>query len=138
MAEEVAAATSVQILPVTTGEEDKGTNSSQTKKKEEDARPKQVPFTDLFYFADAVDWVCIALGCLAGAATGVALPIFMLIFGQILDEIGKGKGSLSDAINQLAMAMAILAAIAFMVASFQVAFLSYTSARQTEKLRSTV
>lgn len=43
------------------------------------------------------------LGTLCGVATGVAMPIFMLIFGQILDEIGKAQGSLKDAINKLAM-----------------------------------
>ena len=47
-------------------------------------------------------------GTMAGIATGVAMPIFMLIFGQLLDEIGKGTGSLKDAINTMAMAMSIL------------------------------
>jgi len=32
------------------------------------------------------------------------------ILGQILDEIGKGQGSFQDAINKLAMAMAIIGA----------------------------
>lgn len=41
-------------------------------------------------------------------ATGIAMPIFMLIFGQLLDEIGKGTGSLNEAINKMAMAMSIL------------------------------
>lgn len=45
------------------------------------------------------------LGTLCGIATGVAMPIFMLIFGDILDEIGKGQGSFQDAINTLAMGM---------------------------------
>lgn len=43
------------------------------------------------------------LGTFCGIATGVAMPIFMLIFGDILDEIGKGQGSFQDAINTLAM-----------------------------------
>lgn len=51
------------------------------------------------------------LGTLCGIATGVCMPLFMLVFGAILDEIGKGEGSFQDAINQLAMAMAILGAL---------------------------
>jgi hypothetical protein len=51
------------------------------------------------------------LGTICGVATGVAMPCFMLLFGNIIDEIGKGQGSFQDAINKLAMAMAILGAL---------------------------
>jgi hypothetical protein len=46
------------------------------------------------------------LGSIMGAATGVAVPVFMLFFGSILDNIGKGKGSLQDGVNKMATAMA--------------------------------
>jgi len=69
-----------------------------------------VPSSDLFYFADGLDWLCMLLGTISACATGVAMPVFMLIFGSLLDEIGKGQGSFQDTINKLAMSMAALGA----------------------------
>jgi len=97
-----------------------------------------VPFSDLFYFADGLDWFCMFLGTLSACATGVAMPVFMIIFGSILDEIGTGQGSFKDTINQLALAMSALGAGTFLVSAFQVAFFAYASARQTERLRATL
>lgn len=97
-----------------------------------------VPYSDLFYFADGLDWLCMFLGTVSACATGVAMPVFMLIFGTLLDEIGKGQGSFQDTINKLAMSMAALGAGAFVVSAFQVAFFAFASARQTERLRATL
>jgi ATP-binding cassette subfamily B (MDR/TAP) protein 1 len=97
-----------------------------------------VPYSDLFYFADGLDWLCMFLGTVSACATGVAMPVFMLIFGSLLDEIGKGQGSFQDTINKLAMSMAALGAGAFVVSAFQVAFFAFASARQTERLRATL
>eukprot|EP00624_Nannochloropsis_granulata_P003403 evm.model.NODE_27191_length_32237_cov_31.285324.8 len=99
---------------------------------------EMAPYSDLFYFADGLDWVCMFLGTICACATGVAMPAFMLIFGSLLDEIGKGQGSFQDTINQLAMAMTALGAGAFLVSALQVAFFAFASARQTERLRATL
>ena len=104
----------------------------------ESPKTELVPFYELFYFADALDWLCMALGSLSACATGVALPVFMLIFGSLLDEIGKGEGSFQDTINRLAGSMAALGAGAFLASAMQVTFFAYASARQTEKLRATL
>jgi ATP-binding cassette, subfamily B (MDR/TAP), member 1 len=105
----------------------------QAEKKED-----MVPVLDLFYFADWLDWILIFFGSLAGIVTGVAMPAFMYIFGQILDEIGRGKGSLEETVNKLALAMTLIGVVSFVCSTLQVALFSLASARQTERLRFTL
>jgi len=76
--------------PGSTQPDDKG-----KKKKKEKVKTELVPFFELFYFADTLDWCLMALGSFAGCCTGVAMPLFMLIFGQILGKyVGKRRISL--------------------------------------------
>ena len=94
--------------------------------------------------------------------TGICMPLFMLLFGAILDDIGKGSGSFVENINKLAGYMALLGAStspdslviliqdlkhhptvapgvgSFCLSTLQVAFFSFSSARATEKLRFTL
>jgi hypothetical protein len=86
----------------------------QAEKKED-----MVPVLDLFYFADWLDWILIFFGSLAGIVTGVAMPAFMYIFGQILDEIGRGKGSLEETVNKLALAMTLIGVVSFVCSTLQ-------------------
>ena len=34
-------------------------------------------------FADRVDWMCIALGAIGAAASGAAMPMFSILFGDL-------------------------------------------------------
>lgn len=44
--------------------------------------PAAVPFSRLFAYADRVDWGLMAVGSVAAAAHGIALVVYLHLFGQ--------------------------------------------------------
>jgi ATP-binding cassette, subfamily B (MDR/TAP), member 1 len=57
----------------------------------------------------------------AGALfNGVAFPLFSVIFGQMLDEIGTGIGNVESALTKLCLYFTGLAILSFIASFFQV------------------
>jgi hypothetical protein len=48
-------------------------------------------FKILLTYADGVDKFLMCMGYFMAIATGVGLPSFVFLFGNIVDEFGKGK-----------------------------------------------
>lgn len=46
---------------------------------------KKVPYFDLFRFADKVDYALLTAALVAAAGNGAAMPLFSLIFGEMVD-----------------------------------------------------
>jgi len=64
---------------------------SPTKKMTEKVAPKPtIPFSKLFRFASKTDKTLMTIGAIAAVINGFAMPMFSFIFGQIVDEFGKG------------------------------------------------
>lgn len=62
---------------------------NKPKKKEVKVTTKtQVPFYKLFMFADWWDHILIAVGTIGACAHGVAVPVFFLFFGDLIDSFG--------------------------------------------------
>jgi hypothetical protein len=59
------------------------------KPREATVIPKtQVPFFQLFMFADWWDHILIMVGTIGACAHGVAVPVFFLFFGDLIDSFG--------------------------------------------------
>ena len=53
----------------------------------EESKKKGLSYLALFRYADRIDLILAAAGSVAGAANGVALPAFALIFGDLMDSL---------------------------------------------------
>ena len=91
-------------------------------------------YAQLFSTADNLDKVLMAVGTFGGLITGFSLPIFNVVFGQMLDSLNKGQ-SLSSAVNSLVLVFIYLAIANFISGILQVTCWSYTGERQTQRLR---
>jgi len=61
--------------------------------------------------ADWKDVVYMSLGTLGGIATGLSLPAFNFLFGEILNTLNSTESNFSNKINTLCIYFAIIAAI---------------------------
>lgn len=59
----------------------------EAKVKKEEA--PSVAFYKLFSFADSYDVLLISLGTLGACVHGIAIPIFFIFFGKLIDAFGK-------------------------------------------------
>nr|GMC59430.1 ABC transporter B family member 19 [Ipomoea batatas] len=50
-----------------------------------------VPFHQLFCFADKYDWALMILGSLGAIVHGSSMPVFFLLFGQMVNGFGKNQ-----------------------------------------------
>ncbi|XP_031108289.1 ABC transporter B family member 19 [Ipomoea triloba] len=50
-----------------------------------------VPFHQLFCFADKYDWALMTLGSLGAIVHGSSMPVFFLLFGQMVNGFGKNQ-----------------------------------------------
>jgi len=66
-----------------------------------DPPPAAVPFKRLFACADRLDWALMAAGSLAAAAHGVALVVYLHLFGRAINSLhGRHTHGLFHNINQ--------------------------------------
>lgn len=82
----------------------------------------------MFSNAEPYDWLLMALGTAGGLATGVSLPIFNVIFGQLLDKLNESGSNFTDSINRLCLIFVYIAIGGLIAGFFQVqeTFLSYS------------
>eukprot|EP00045_Choanoeca_perplexa_P017639 m.260542 g.260542 ORF g.260542 m.260542 type:complete len:1285 (+) comp17591_c0_seq13:3177-7031(+) len=94
----------------------------------------KVPFSQLFRYADGIDKLYLFLGALAALTHGALQPVFIIVFGDIVDDFGSA-GSLEDAVRTSVIYMCYLALGAFAVSYLQVACFSLTAQRQVLRIR---
>eukprot|EP00179_Madagascaria_erythrocladioides_P007017 CAMPEP_0198307156 /NCGR_PEP_ID=MMETSP1450-20131203/69_1 /TAXON_ID=753684 ORGANISM="Madagascaria erythrocladiodes, Strain CCMP3234" /NCGR_SAMPLE_ID=MMETSP1450 /ASSEMBLY_ACC=CAM_ASM_001115 /LENGTH=1259 /DNA_ID=CAMNT_0044009719 /DNA_START=76 /DNA_END=3852 /DNA_ORIENTATION=- len=109
-----------------------------------DAPPAPPPATlrEVFQFADRVDHALMIFGTLNAVAHGVLLPLFTIIFGDIINSFGardvltpeEGQQLLDDVFDSAKWFM-ILGAIAFITGIFQVACWMMAAQRQGKRIR---
>jgi ATP-binding cassette, subfamily B (MDR/TAP), member 1 len=110
--------------------------SSVAKAEDTETTPTTKPATifELFGEADILDYGLMALGTIGALGTGAALPVFCILFGQILDNLNKG-GALQDAVDRIVILFIILACGNLVVSFVQVVGWSISGERQAQKFR---
>lgn len=65
---------------------------------------------DVFQFTTSVDVVYMTVGGIGAIITGLSIPTFNILFGEILDELNDDGSNLQEGVNKVAMIFAIFAA----------------------------
>jgi ATP-binding cassette, subfamily B (MDR/TAP), member 1 len=91
--------------------------------------------SDAFYFATPTDYVYAFFGSLGAFLVGCSIPIFNVIFGEMLDNLNQGENELQKSVNQVAMIFAIMAGGALLIGTLQVYCWSTFGERQTQRMR---
>ncbi|KAL8129601.1 hypothetical protein V2J09_018756 [Rumex salicifolius] len=92
----------------------------------------------LFSGADRVDYFLMILGSIGAAIHGAAVSVFFILFGNLIDSLGRlssDPDSLSDNVAMYACYLGYLGLIVFASAWMGVAFWMHTGERQTSRLR---
>ena len=80
-------------------------NSHVITQNKEEPRPssasQSVPYYRLYSYADRLDIILIVLGCIGAIIHGLALPIFFVVFGDVVDALGTDKTSLIPEVSSL-------------------------------------
>ena len=63
--------------------------------------PKSVPYYRLYSHADRLDVILLVLGCIGAVIHGLALPIFFVVFGDVVDALGTENTSLIPQVTSL-------------------------------------
>lgn len=75
--------------------------SPGSRKEEEDKEEEQVGFCSLFRFATCFDYFLIVIGTIGAAVTGVAMPAFVLLWGDITQEFGSDPAVVEGLVKDL-------------------------------------
>jgi hypothetical protein len=68
-------------------------------------RPEQsVAFHELFVFADPLDWLLMAAGSAGAVVHGAAMPVFFLLFGELVNGFGKNQHNLRRMTDEVSKA----------------------------------
>ncbi|EQC42695.1 hypothetical protein SDRG_00422 [Saprolegnia diclina VS20] len=118
-----------------------------TTPKNNEAPPSETPtntapmvsFAKLFSFADTTDKVLLALGTLSSMVLGVAQPLQIVFFGNVVNAFNPtsatGADAFRDSINRTVIQFAIMGAVVLVTGATQIACWNIAAARQTKRLR---
>ncbi|KAI3980190.1 hypothetical protein MKX01_033331 [Papaver californicum] len=71
-------------------------------KKEEDAAAEaSVPYYKLFSYADRYDMLMMLVGTISSIASGMGMPLLMIMLGQVIDSFGSPDKI--NAVNKVAL-----------------------------------
>lgn len=120
---------------------DKVSGSSGSSSASETVELKPVSLLGLFRFASRGDLALLALGVVCAIGHGTMLPVWSVLFGDIIsaggrgDQVGDAAIELLDEMEELAIKLLILAAVAAVLAFFQVFCFSLAATRQGGRIR---
>ncbi|XP_057520627.1 ABC transporter B family member 19 [Amaranthus tricolor] len=113
--------------------EGKAMPESADKKKEQ-----TLPFYQLFSFADKYDYVLMSLGSLGAVIHGSSMPVFFLLFGEMVNGFGKNQSDLqtmTHEVSKYALYFVYLGLIVCASSYAEIACWMYTGERQAGTLR---
>lgn len=68
---------------------------------EKKRQEQSVAFYELFTFADSYDLALMAAGSLGAVIHGSAMPVFFLLFGDLINGFGKNQADLGKMTNEV-------------------------------------
>lgn len=116
-------------------EEEKKPDAAEEEKKKQEEALKKVPLTALFRFATCNDIWLIVLGTLGAIAAGACLPLFSIIFGEVLDTLNETNADIMDAIVKLALYFVYLGIGVFVTSWMELSFWMIAAESQVKRLR---
>lgn len=102
---------------------------------------KPVSLVGLYRFASRGDLALLAVGVVCAIGHGTMLPLFTILFGDIIsaggrgDQVGDAATKMLDDMEELAIKLLILAAVSAVLAFFQVFCFSLAATRQGGRIR---
>ncbi|GAB2287878.1 ABC transporter B member 19 [Dionaea muscipula] len=115
--------------------------SDEVKKSIPEAEKKKeqtLPFYELFSFADKLDCLLMTLGSLGAVVHGSSMPVFFLLFGQMVNGFGQNQSDLPTMIHQVtkhALNFVYLGLIVCASSYAEISCWMYTGERQAGALR---
>jgi ABC-type multidrug transport system fused ATPase/permease subunit len=98
--------------------------------------PPRVPILSLWRFATHTELWMVALGSVAAIMHGALMPLFTLLFGDVIDSFGPGNGdALQDNVAAICVRFVILGGIAGVTSYLQMMLFMATGARQAHRIR---
>ncbi|KAI3983521.1 hypothetical protein MKX01_038941, partial [Papaver californicum] len=68
---------------------------------EKKLKEQTLPFYKLFSFADKFDCLLMSIGTLGAIIHGSAMPVFFLLFGQMVNGFGKNQNDLNKLVAEV-------------------------------------
>lgn len=104
----------------------------------EKKKEQSVPFFQLFSFADKFDYMLMATGTIGAIIHGSSMPVFFLLFGQMVNGFGKNQMDLqtmTHEVSKYALYFVYLGLIVCASSYAEIACWMYTGERQAGTLR---
>ncbi|KAF6159984.1 hypothetical protein GIB67_033068 [Kingdonia uniflora] len=104
----------------------------------EKKKEQSLPFYQLFSFADKYDCVLMISGSLGAIVHGSAMPVFFLLFGEMVNGFGKNQGDLHQLTHQVskyALYFVYLGLVVCLSSYAEISCWMYTGERQVSTLR---
>lgn len=133
-----AAQGGAQDLDILTSKSKDSSSSSSSNSNEEKghvAITRVATLSELFSTAEALDYLLMFGGCCGGIVTGVSIPFFNVLFGDMLDELNKDPNGFADGIARISISFCGVAAANLLSATLQVYCWTLSGERQSQKLR---
>jgi len=111
-----------------------GETATPTSNKESATKPS-AKLMELFSTANNTDYLMMFVGTIGGLITGLSLPYFNILFGQMLDELNEDPQNFDKQIEYIAMQFIGVAAFNIVSGIWQVGCWSYAGERQAQRLR---
>uniref|UniRef100_A0A0E0H1N7 MDR-like ABC transporter n=1 Tax=Oryza nivara TaxID=4536 RepID=A0A0E0H1N7_ORYNI len=96
---------------------------------------QSVAFHELFGFADPLDWLLMAAGSAGAVVHGAAMPVFFLLFGELINGFGKNQHSLRRMTDEYSLYFVYLGLVVCASSYLEIACWMYTGERQVGALR---
>lgn len=116
-------------------------SSNKSSKDDSDGEDKLPPvqFHELFRYTTRSEKIFMAIACICASIHGSLLPIFTILFGQIIDEFGQTDSidldQITTNIGSVAKWFIVLAVVAFFASFIQVSLQLVVSQRVCARLR---
>ncbi|XP_021905166.1 ABC transporter B family member 19 [Carica papaya] len=104
----------------------------------EKKKEQRLPFFQLFSFADKYDWFLMVFGSLGAMVHGSSMPVFFLLFGEMVNGFGKNQSDLhkmTHEVSKYALYFVYLGLVVCLSSYAEIACWMYTGERQVSTLR---
>ncbi|XP_038972658.1 ABC transporter B family member 21-like [Phoenix dactylifera] len=107
------------------------------KLQDSDEKKNSVPYYKLFSFADTADLVLMVTGSVAAAANGISLPLMTVLFGELINILGKTTDVhiVVHEISKVALKFIYLGVANGVASCLQVACWTTTGEKQAARIR---